>query len=101
MGRLRAYFMAGVLITAPISITVYLAWLFITYVDSKVTPLIPDRYNPETYLPYGIPGLGVVVVVVSLMVIGAFSQFRRGNQILGDVGRYLLQSMTVPVLMSH
>jgi nucleotide-binding universal stress UspA family protein len=36
-----------------------------------------------------------------LMVFGAFSQFRRGNQILGDVGRYLLQSMTVPVLMSH
>ena len=38
---------------------------------------------------------------IDLMVLGAFSQFRRGNQILGDVGRYLLQSMTVPVLMSH
>ncbi len=38
---------------------------------------------------------------IDLMVIGAFSQFRRGNQILGDVGRYLLKSMTVPVLMSH
>jgi nucleotide-binding universal stress UspA family protein len=38
---------------------------------------------------------------IDLLVIGAFSQFRRGNQVLGDVGRYLLQSMTVPVLMSH
>lgn len=38
---------------------------------------------------------------IDLMVFGAFSQFRRGNQVLGDVGRYLLQSMTVPVLMSH
>ena len=38
---------------------------------------------------------------IDLMVLGAFSQFRRGNQILGDVGRYLLKSMTVPVLMSH
>lgn len=38
---------------------------------------------------------------IDLMVFGAFSQFRRGNQILGDVGRYLLKSMTVPVLMSH
>lgn len=73
MVRLRAYFMAGVLITAPISITVYLAWLFITYVDGKVTPLIPAKYNPETYLPYGIPGLGVVVVVVGLTFIGAFT----------------------------
>lgn len=73
MGRLRAYFMAGILITAPISITVYLAWLFITFVDSKVTPLFPAKYNPETYLPYGIPGLGVVVVVVGLTFIGAFT----------------------------
>ncbi len=38
---------------------------------------------------------------IDLLVIGAFSQFRRGDQILGEVGRYLLQSMTVPVLMSH
>lgn len=73
MVRLRAYFMAGVLITAPISITVYLAWLFITYVDDKVTPLFPAKYNPETYLPYGIPGLGVVVVVVGLTLIGALT----------------------------
>ena len=73
MGRLRAYFIAGILITAPISITIYLAWLFITYVDGKVTPLIPAKYNPETYLPYGLPGLGVVVVVVGLILIGAFT----------------------------
>jgi len=38
---------------------------------------------------------------IDLLVFGAFSQFRRGDQILGEVGRYLLGSMTVPVLMSH
>lgn len=38
---------------------------------------------------------------IDLLVFGAFSQFRRGDQILGEVGRYLLDSMTVPVLMSH
>ncbi|HEY9080887.1 DUF502 domain-containing protein [Magnetovibrio sp.] len=73
LGKLRGYFIAGVLITAPISITIYLGWLFITYVDSKVTPLIPVKYNPETYLPIGVPGLGVVVVVVGLILIGAFT----------------------------
>ena len=80
MVRLRAYFMAGIIITAPISITIYLAWLFITYVDDKVTPLIPVRYNPETYLPYGLPGLGVVIVVVGLTLIGALTA--------GFVGRF-------------
>lgn len=38
---------------------------------------------------------------IDLLVIGAFAQFRRGHQTLGEVGRYLLDYMTVPVLMSH
>lgn len=38
---------------------------------------------------------------IDLLVFGAFSQSRRGTQVLGEVGHYLLQSMTVPVLMSH
>jgi hypothetical protein len=45
--RLRTYFFAGVLITAPVSLTVYLAWLFITLVD-EVFSLLPPEYNPET-----------------------------------------------------
>ncbi len=38
---------------------------------------------------------------IDLLVMGAFAQSRRGQQTLGDVGRYLLEFMTVPVLMSH
>ena len=73
LGRLRGYFIAGILITAPISITFYLAYLFVTYVDSKVTPLIPAKFNPETYLPYSLPGLGLIIVIVGLIFIGAFT----------------------------
>ncbi len=71
--HLRAYFFAGVLITAPIGITTYLAWLFIHWVDNQVTPLLPPLYNPETYLPFGIPGLGLLIVCVGLTVIGALT----------------------------
>jgi len=38
---------------------------------------------------------------IDLLVMGAFAQSRRGHQTLGEVGRYLLEYMTVPVLMSH
>jgi uncharacterized membrane protein len=69
--RIRAYFFAGVLVTAPIVITFYIAWLIIGWIDSKVTPLIPPSYNPETYLPFSIPGLGLVIVFILLTVIGA------------------------------
>lgn len=70
-GRLRAYFLAGIIITAPIAITLYLAWLFVALVDQAVGNLIPAAYNPNSYLPFTIPGLGLVLVVVALTLIGA------------------------------
>jgi uncharacterized membrane protein len=72
-GRLRAYFFAGILITAPIALTLYLAWLFIDYVDGKVAQLLPAKYNPETYLPFAIPGLGLVILAVFLTLVGALT----------------------------
>ncbi len=81
--RIRAYFFAGILITAPVAITFYLAWLVITFIDSKVTALIPARYNPETYLPFALPGLGVVIIVVVLILIGFFAA--------GFIGRLLIR----------
>lgn len=70
LARLRAYFLAGVLITAPIAITFYLAWAVVGFFDAQVTPLIPKRYNPATYLPFAMPGLGLLVTFVILTMIG-------------------------------
>jgi len=69
--RVRAYFLTGILITAPLFITGYLAWLFIGFVDAKVTPLLPDQYNPESYLPFGVPGLGLIILFIFLTIVGA------------------------------
>jgi uncharacterized membrane protein len=69
-GRVRAYFLAGILVTAPIGITLWLTWGIITFFDSTVVPLIPAHYNPETYLPIPLPGLGLVLAVIVLVLIG-------------------------------
>ena len=84
MTRLRAYFLAGVLVTAPLGLTGLLSWWFIDFVDEKITPLIPDRYNPETYLPFGIPGLGLLILLIAVTLIGALTA--------GLIGRWLLQT---------
>ncbi len=68
--RLRNYFLAGILVTAPIAITLYFAWSMVDYVDSRVTALLPERYNPSTYLHVAIPGLGVIILVLALTLIG-------------------------------
>jgi uncharacterized membrane protein len=95
--RLRNYFFAGILITAPISITFYLAWLFVTFVDSKVTPLIPAKYNPTEYLPFGLPGLGLVIVVVVLTLLGALTAGFFGRMIMNFYEGVLAQ---MPVVRS-
>ena len=79
-GRLRAYFFAGILVTAPISITFYIAWQFINSVDTWVAPLLPPAVNPRNW---GVPGFGLVLAVVVLTLIGALTA--------GFAGRFFLR----------
>lgn len=81
--RLRAYFLAGILVTGPTALTLYLTWIFIHFIDTSVSHLLPDQYNPATYLPFDIPGLGLVIAVAGLTLIGALTA--------GYVGRILLR----------
>ena len=83
-GRLRTYFLTGTLVTAPVAITVWLAWQFVTYIDSKVTPLIPPLWNPENYLPFSLPGLGLLLIFFGLTTVGFFTA--------GILGRSLVLS---------
>ena len=77
--HLRGYFLAGILITAPIGITLYFAWLIVAWVDGKVTPLLPPLYNPETYLPFSVPGLGLLIIAGALTLIGALTAGMMGR----------------------
>lgn len=89
--RVRAYFFAGVLVTAPIAITIYLAWIFVNLVDNQVTRLIPTKYNPETYLPFATPGLGVLTVVLVLVFIGWIAASFLGRFFHKTIDRFLVQ----------
>ncbi len=67
---LRNYFFAGLLVTAPIAITLYVTWGFLKFLDRKITPLIPEDINPNSYLPLEVPGLGLVIAIVFFVVVG-------------------------------
>lgn len=72
--RLRDYLFAGILVTAPIFITCYVTIAFLDWVDSKVTPLVPPHYNPNTYLPFSLPGLGLIIAIVFFILVGWFAR---------------------------
>jgi len=87
--RLRSYFLAGVLVTAPLGITVYLGVIFIRFIDSSVIPLIPEHY-----LTYRIPGLGLIILALVLTVIGALTTGLFGRWIV-RTGERILNRMPV------
>ncbi|MEM6849016.1 MAG: DUF502 domain-containing protein [Pseudomonadota bacterium] len=70
LNRVRNYFLTGVIVAAPLTITVLLTASFVNFVDSWVKPWIPARYNPENYLPFPLPGIGLVVAVITLTLLG-------------------------------
>ena len=97
VAKMRAYFFAGVLVTAPIAITFYLAWLFVSFVDARVKPLIPAKYNPDAYLPFATPGLGVVIVLLTLTFIGWIAASFLGRFFHRSLDHFITQ---VPVIRS-
>lgn len=89
LAKLRNYFLTGLLVTAPIGVTVALVWWLVNYVDQVVIPLIPDALNPDVYfkesfgIEGGIPGLGLIIVVVTLTLVGALAAGILGRWLLG------------------
>ena len=69
-GRIRNYFLTGLIVAGPIAITFYLTWWFVTWVDGLVRPFVPIAYRPETYLPVKIPGFGLIIAFLALTLLG-------------------------------
>ena len=70
LGKLRAYFFTGLVITAPIAITVWATYWFVTMFDAWVKPLLPQAYNPDNYLPVRVPGFGLIFALITITLIG-------------------------------
>lgn len=92
MTRLRNYFLTGFIVCAPLAITLYIAWSFIGWVDSWVKPYIPARYSPDTYLPFPVPGFGLIVALLLITLIGFLAANFIGRAIVSQ-GEYLLGRM--------
>ncbi len=92
--RIRNYFLTGLVVAGPIAITFYLTWWFVNWVDGFVRPFVPVDYRPETYLPFGIPGSGLVVAFVALTLLGFLTANLIGRTLV-DLGEKLLGRMPV------
>ena len=92
--RLRGYFLTGLIVVGPVAITLYVVWWFINLVDAWVKPLLPQAYLPDTYLPFNVPGVGLIVGIFGLMVVGATTANLFGRTIV-SYGEMMLDRMPV------
>jgi uncharacterized membrane protein len=92
--RVRNYFLTGLVVAGPLAVTAWITWSFITWVDGWVRPLIPPMYRPETYLPWPIPGSGLVVAFFALTLLGFLTANLIGRTLVGW-GESLLHRMPI------
>ena len=92
--RLRAYFLTGLVVAAPISITIYLTWWFVSFFDVWLKPLVPIIYNPDTYLPFSVPGVGLLFAFIALTFLGALTANLFGRTIVA-YGEQMFNRMPV------
>ena len=94
IARLRNYFITGIVVLIPIGITLYLTKFFISISSN----LIPSRINPNTYLPFDIPGLEIVLAIIFITLVGGLS--------LSFIGKKFLQLVNdlfkrIPILRQY
>ena len=78
VAKMRNYFITGIVVLVPIGITLYLTTFFIS-ISSK---LIPKNINPNSYLPFSVPGLEIILSVIFITIIGYLSLSFIGKKVL-------------------
>lgn len=82
--RFRNAFLTGLVIVGPVTITLWLMWGVIHWIDAWIKPLLPTWFNPDTYLPFPVPGFGLVIAVFGLTLIGALAANLLGRALVSS-----------------
>jgi uncharacterized membrane protein len=94
MGRLRNWFLTGLVVAGPLAVTAWLIWSIVNWVDDGVRPLIPPAYRPETYLHVPIPGTGLVIAILALTLLGFLTANLVGRTLV-ELSEGLLSRMPI------
>ncbi len=91
---LKAYFITGLLVVVPLYISIYILSLIVGFMDNVFT-IMPESLQPDVYLPFHIPGLGILVTIVGVFIVGVLATNFFGKRLL-HMGEKVLSK--VPVL---
>jgi len=90
----RRHFFTGLLVIVPLGLTYYVISALVQAMD-RVLAVLPARFHPDTYLPFPLPGLGLVATVLLIQVVGFLSANLFGRSV---VKAYELVLDRIPVV---
>ncbi len=83
LGSLRASFLTGLIVIAPIGLTIWLIWTVVGWIDGVVLPLVPYQFRPEEYIGINLRGVGVIIFLIFTVIVGWIAK--------GLIGRSLIR----------
>ncbi len=92
--RLRSSFFTGIVVIAPVGLTIWLLWTVMGWVDSVVLPLVPHTITPEQYIGINLRGVGLIFFFLFTIVIGWIAKGIIGRSLIG-FAENLVQRMPV------
>lgn len=92
--RIRTYFLTGLVVAGPVAITIWITMWLIGLIDNWVKPLIPPAWNPNSYLPVAVPGVGVLAAFIGLTILGFLTANLVGRTVVQS-GEQVLNRMPV------
>ena len=96
MGALRRYLVAGLLVWVPLGVTLLIVTFLVDLIDQTLL-LLPESIQPENLLGFRIPGLGVVLTTIIVLVTGVVVTNLFGMQ-LYTIGERILER--IPLVRS-
>src|SRR3954470_3535173 len=81
MAALRRWLFAGLLVLAPLGITLWVLQWIVGTLDQTLL-ILPERWQPDRLIGFRIPGLGVLLALAILLVVGAITSNFIGRKLV-------------------
>lgn len=81
--KIKSYFFTGVVVTAPVAITVYMSYHLLIWINNATSRLVPKQWSIGDFVPYAVPGAGLLLLIIAMIVIGMLTT--------GYVGKFFVR----------
>jgi uncharacterized membrane protein len=88
---IRGYFLAGLLVIVPLGAVIFVISAILRLMD-RALGVIPQKFHPEIYLPFKIPGLGLLLFIAIVLITGVLVKNYIGRRVV-DFGEYMVSKI--------